>query len=123
MRMPGGMDGLETIRELRKADPDILCAVVTAYTDRSIVQIGDAFDSADDWIYFSQPFNKGELQQAAYHLVSSYDRRLKNRKASKMIQQIIKSYATNRKMIRKVAENMPSEEQLKSIYEWGKTLE
>lgn len=123
MRMPGGMDGLETIKELRKNDPDILCAVVTAYTDRSIVQIGAAFDSADDWIYFNKPFNKGELQQAAYHLVTSYDRRLKNRKASKMIQQIIKSYATNRQMIHKIWENMPSEEQLKQIYEWGKTLE
>ena len=42
MRMPG-LDGLETIREVRKIDNLILCAVCTAYSDRSIDEIDDLF--------------------------------------------------------------------------------
>ena len=122
MKMPGGMDGLETIKQLREKDPDVLCAVVTAYTDRSVLQISSAFESADDWLYFNKPFNKGELQQLAFHMVSSYERRQKNRQASKMIQQIIKSYSANRKIIEKLWESLPTEEALGNILNWSNTL-
>ncbi|MBU0960005.1 MAG: response regulator, partial [Proteobacteria bacterium] len=38
MMMPGGIDGQETIARIRELDNQILCAVVTAYTDRSTTQ-------------------------------------------------------------------------------------
>jgi len=45
MHMPGGIDGLETIRRIKTLDPDMLCAVVTGFTDTSIDQIGAVFKS------------------------------------------------------------------------------
>jgi diguanylate cyclase (GGDEF)-like protein len=75
MLMPGGMDGQETIRRIRELDNQILCAVVTAYTDRSTMQIGKVFDRQEDWLYFNKPFTMGELSQSALHLVSAWNRR------------------------------------------------
>ncbi len=75
MLMPGGMDGQETIARIRAMDSQILCAVVTAYTDRNSSRIGELFQRQDDWLYFNKPFTMGELSQAALHLVSAWNQR------------------------------------------------
>ena len=75
MLMPGGIDGQETISRIRELDNQILCAVVTAYTDRSTTQIGKVFDRQEDWLYFNKPFTMGELSQSALHLVSAWNQR------------------------------------------------
>ncbi len=75
MLMPGGIDGQETIARIRKLDNQILCAVVTAYTDRSTLHIGKIFNRQEDWLYFNKPFTIGELSQSALHLVSAWNRR------------------------------------------------
>lgn len=75
MRMPGGLDGLETIREIKKVQPALLCAVVTAYTDRRVEQIAELFAARDEWLYMNKPFTDGELIQTACHLVASWNYR------------------------------------------------
>ena len=56
-------------------DNQTLCAVVTAYTDRSTNQLGNLFARQDDWLYFNKPFSSGELEQTAYHLVTAWNQR------------------------------------------------
>jgi signal transduction histidine kinase/DNA-binding NarL/FixJ family response regulator len=77
IKMPGGMDGLETIRAVREIDPNILCAVVTAYNDRSVDDIARYFPAQrqDEWDYLNKPFTEGEIQQKARNLTSSWQRR------------------------------------------------
>ncbi|MFH1146893.1 MAG: response regulator [Pseudomonadota bacterium] len=75
MFMPGGIDGVETIKRILEIDKQILCAVVTAYTDRSPEQIGSLFASQNDWLYFNKPFSTGELKQTVCHLVSAWNQR------------------------------------------------
>ncbi len=77
MRMPGGIDGFETIRQLRELDDSIHCAVVTAYTDRSVTQIRELFpeNHQDELLYFKKPFSPEELEQSALNLVSSWNRK------------------------------------------------
>lgn len=75
MSMPGGIDGQETIHRIQQLDNQILCAVVTAYTDRSPDQLGTLFARQDDWLYFNKPFTTGELQQTAHHLVTAWNQR------------------------------------------------
>lgn len=77
MRMPGGMDGYETIEKLRRLDENIICAVVTAYTDRSVTQIRNLFtdEHQDELLYFKKPFSPEELEQAAVNMVSSWNRK------------------------------------------------
>jgi putative nucleotidyltransferase with HDIG domain len=73
MKMPGGIDGMETIRRIKEIDPRIMCAVVTAYTDRAISQLATVFKSQDEWIYFNKPFTEWELVQAVRNLVSGWN--------------------------------------------------
>lgn len=77
MRMPGGIDGYETIRRVRELDSKILCAVVTAYTDRSVEQIAELFTKKDqdELLYFNKPFRTAELRQTAVNMVCSWNRK------------------------------------------------
>ena len=76
MRMPG-IDGVETIREIRKIDRALLCAVCTAYTDRTIDEIDGLFwpSEKDQWDYLQKPIAPAELLQKIRCLVSSWNRR------------------------------------------------
>ena len=74
MRMPG-MDGMETIRRVLALDPEVFCAVVTAFSDRSVDQLSTLFASQDQWLYFNKPFTHAELQQAANNLISAWNRK------------------------------------------------
>ena len=78
MRMPG-LDGYETIKELRKLDPDLFCAVVTAYTDRSVSQIREIFANGrqEELLYFKKPFAPEELEQSALNMMSAWNRKRK----------------------------------------------
>lgn len=77
MRMPGGIDGYETIKAIRALDSNIICTVVTAYTDRSVGQIRDIFakEQQDELLYFKKPFAPEELEQGALNTVSSWNRK------------------------------------------------
>ncbi len=77
MRMPGGMDGYETIEKIRALDQNVICAVVTAYTDRSVMQIRNLFtdEHQDELLYFKKPFSPEELEQAAINMVSSWNQK------------------------------------------------
>lgn len=77
MRMPGGIDGYETMEIIKGFDPDMYCAVVTAYTDRRVDQVRKLFPEGhrDELLYFQKPFTGLELQQTAYNMVQSWNRK------------------------------------------------
>lgn len=81
MRMPG-IDGRETIQEIRKLDRNLLCAVCTAYSDRSIDEIDELFSPSekDQWDYLQKPIAASELLQKVRCLVSSWNRRRREEK-------------------------------------------
>jgi signal transduction histidine kinase len=77
MRMPGGLDGYETIKQIREIDPQVLCAVVTAFYDRNLEQIRRLFleGHQDELLYFKKPFSVVELRQTALNMVSAWNRK------------------------------------------------
>ncbi|MGK5084207.1 hybrid sensor histidine kinase/response regulator, partial [Bdellovibrionota bacterium FG-1] len=81
VRMPGKLDGLQFIREAWKADPGLLVVVATAYQDRSVDEIHRVFSAQfqDQWDYLAKPFTSGEIIQKARQLVSSWNRRERER--------------------------------------------
>jgi len=63
MRMPPGISGLETAKELRKLDQRIYIVVVSAYSDTSIKEIKRILNYGV--LYIDKPFNVDELKQVA----------------------------------------------------------
>ena len=72
MRMPPGIDGLETARNLRKLSPWIYIIIVTAYSDRTIDEIQQALEH--DVIFLQKPFVHDVIFQLARTLCRSWNR-------------------------------------------------
>jgi signal transduction histidine kinase len=89
VRMPGRLDGLQFIREAWKSDPGLLVVVATAYQDRSVDEIDRIFSLQfqDQWDYLNKPFTQGEIVQKARQLVSSWNRRERERQYISRIQE------------------------------------
>ena len=71
MRMPNGIDGLETSVRLKEIDPDVNIIIATAYSDRSSKEILECLKS--NIFYIRKPFNNEEIYQLVYSLSLSYD--------------------------------------------------
>lgn len=75
MKMPGGIDGLETLRQVRLVDPQLACCVVTAYTDHSLYDLAQVLPDHAQWMYFHKPFGERELLQSSAHLLELWHQR------------------------------------------------
>lgn len=72
MRMPPGLDGLETIRQLWKTDPDIQIVICTAYSDYSWQDIYDEFGYTHKLLILKKPYDNVEVLQLATSLTSKW---------------------------------------------------
>ena len=73
IRMPPGIDGIETIRRIRKVDRDIEIVIMTAYTDKSLPEIIHDMDLLHKVLYIRKPFTHEEIQQVALSLVGKWN--------------------------------------------------
>ena len=65
MRMPPGWDGLETIENLWKVDPEIQVVVCSAYTDYDWMELLARLGHSDKLIVIKKPFEPIEILQCA----------------------------------------------------------
>ncbi len=65
MRMPPGWDGLETIENLWKADPELEIVICTAFSDFSWEQIVNRLGRTHRLLLLRKPFDKAEVWQLA----------------------------------------------------------
>jgi diguanylate cyclase (GGDEF)-like protein len=72
MRMPPGIDGLETARRIRSLDPRVNIVVVTGYSDHKPADIAAAAGGPERLFYLMKPFDAGELQQFAVALATRW---------------------------------------------------
>lgn len=68
MRMPPGWDGVETIEQLWKVDPDLQVVICTAYSDRSWDDTFERLGSTDNLLIIKKPFDEVEVVQLANSL-------------------------------------------------------
>ena len=54
IRMPPGIDGIETIRRIRASDRDIEIVIMTAYTDKSLPEIVHDMELLHKMLYIPQ---------------------------------------------------------------------
>ncbi len=72
MRMPNGLDGLETSKQLRALDDSLYIVIVSAYSDHDFESIREELDQRV--IYISKPFDREVIKQVAYHHCHSWKR-------------------------------------------------
>ncbi|MCC9599546.1 EAL domain-containing protein [Stieleria sp. JC731] len=82
MRMPQGMDGLETIKRLWRIDSDIQVVICTAYSDHTWEDIVQSLGYSDRLLLLRKPFAHDEARQLALALSEKY--RLAIRQKQKM---------------------------------------
>jgi diguanylate cyclase (GGDEF)-like protein len=79
MRMPPGWDGLETIEQLWKIDPEVQVVVCSAYTDYDWLELLARLGHSDKLIVIKKPFEPIEVLQSA----SALSRKWQNARALK----------------------------------------
>jgi PAS domain S-box-containing protein len=72
VRMPPGWDGIETISQIWKVDPDLQIVVCTAYADYSWEEIRAKVGQPDSLLVLKKPFDNIEVQQLAHALTKKW---------------------------------------------------
>lgn len=77
VKMEGGMDGLQTLQEIWKLDPELHATLSTAYHDRDVNDIDRLFGERfkDQWDYLNKPFTRAEIIQKARQMISAWNRK------------------------------------------------
>ena len=73
IRMPPGMDGIETTRRIRAIDKNIEIVLMTAYTDKSLGEIVREMDLLHKLLYIRKPFAREEIQQITLALAEKWN--------------------------------------------------
>lgn len=68
MRMPNGMDGLETTERLWKIDPNVQVVICTAYSDHTWDEVLSRLGYNDRLLLLRKPFSQDEARQLALAL-------------------------------------------------------
>jgi CheY-like chemotaxis protein len=72
MRMPPGWDGIQTITELWRLDPDLQVVICTAYSDHSWSEIVARLGVRDNLLILKKPFEAIEVVQLAHALTEKW---------------------------------------------------
>ena len=73
IRLPPGIDGIETIRRIRAVDRDIEIVIMAAYTDKSLPEIIHDMELLHKVLYIRKPFTHEEIQQITLSLVGKWN--------------------------------------------------
>ncbi|HJR68637.1 MAG TPA: EAL domain-containing protein [Gammaproteobacteria bacterium] len=68
VRMPPGLDGIETTARLLREDPDVGIVICSAYSDHSWQEMTAAFGKTDRVLILKKPFDTVEVRQLAHAL-------------------------------------------------------
>ncbi|WP_081426099.1 PAS domain-containing protein [Sorangium cellulosum] len=73
MRMPPGIDGIETIKGIWSVAPDIYTVICTAYSDYSWDEMANELGCAPNLLILRKPFEAIEVRQIAATVARMYD--------------------------------------------------
>lgn len=89
IRMPPGMDGIETIRRIREFEKNLEIVIMTAYTDKPLPEIITDMELLHKLLYIRKPVAREEIQQITLSLVEKWN---VEQEAFKQQQQLVLSH-------------------------------
>jgi len=72
MRMPPGWDGLQTIEQIWRIDPNVQAVICTAYSDYSWEEITNRLGKSQNLLILKKPFDSAEVAQLASALTKKW---------------------------------------------------
>lgn len=90
VRMPPGIDGIETISRIWKNHPNIEMVICTAYSDYTWDEILEKFGETDKLLFTKKPFNIVSIKQLALALTTKWEIAKKNREYYTMLEEEVK---------------------------------
>ncbi|GIX00104.1 MAG: hypothetical protein KatS3mg111_3436 [Pirellulaceae bacterium] len=78
MRMPPGWDGVETIRQLWKIQPNLQVVICTAYSDYTWSKLVAELGESDHLLILRKPFDSAEVCQLAAALTKKFAMEIEN---------------------------------------------
>ncbi len=75
VRMPPGLDGIETIERLWQVQPDLQVVICTAFADYSFEEIIERLGANDNLLILKKPFEPVEVRQMASALTKKWNMR------------------------------------------------
>ncbi len=91
MRMPPGWNGLKTIKELWREQPDLQVVICTAYSDNTWEEICRELGHSDQLLILKKPFDNVEVAQLAIALTKKWsltrDARLRQSDLERMVEE------------------------------------
>lgn len=76
VRMPPGIDGIETVERIWKIDPNVGVVICTAYSDYSWDQIVLKLGQNDNLLFIKKPFDSVSLKQIALAMTTKWSLKL-----------------------------------------------
>lgn len=104
VRMPPGWDGIQTIKELWKVDPDLHCVICTAYSDYSWDETVAELGHTDKLLILKKPFDPTEIRQTASAFTAKWNAAGREREAMKAVrlkESEARSYASSLETLNK----------------------
>lgn len=89
MRMPPGWDGVETIENLWKLDPDLQIVICTAFSDRSWNEIIERLGFTDQLLILKKPFDEIEVVQIAAAMTNKRCLLAESKKRVKQLENVV----------------------------------
>jgi diguanylate cyclase (GGDEF)-like protein len=87
VRMPPGIDGIETAKQIRALDPNINIVIVTASMMPEPEDLGSQIPPADRIFFFKKPFHGAECRQLSAALCGKWHSDLALRRANDVLEQ------------------------------------
>ncbi len=95
VRMPPGWDGIETINQLWRVDPELQVVICSAYSDHSWSEIRRRLAPSDNLLILRKPFDAVEIRQLAHTLTNKWTLRQQTRRHLLDLRSEVKRYSVD----------------------------
>ena len=117
MRMPPGIDGVETLTKIWAKDPDLQAVICTAYSDYSWDEVLARLGRSDRLLILKKPFDNIEVRQMAATLTEKWSLQKEHRDRLQNLELAVAERTTefmeaNRKLVSEIVERTNIETEL-----------
>ncbi|MBF0621068.1 MAG: response regulator [Magnetococcales bacterium] len=104
IRMPPGIDGLDTAQRIRELDDRIYIILVTAYSDRTIAEIQQTIQH--DILLAHKPLARDEILQLAHNACHSWEQDERNRQHVASLEEKAQSHAHEKGFLERIVRSL-----------------